>query len=109
LAAVPDPDAEDRPPFTPSAQLVALGETLRDYRDSLHISQEALAQELSFHRNYIGRVERAELNVSFERLALIADALGLRLGELFELYEQHPEAKDKPSGRALQHARPPRR
>ncbi len=47
-------------------------------------SQEALAAASGLHRNYIGHVERAELNVGLDNLDKIASAFGVSLCELLE-------------------------
>ena len=48
-------------------------------------SQEVLAELAGLHRNYIGHVERAEINASIAQLAKIAQALNVRLGTLLDL------------------------
>lgn len=62
--------------------LLALGSTLRAERQALEISQEDFAELSGVHRNYIGRVERAEINPSFDALFRIAAALKIDLSEL---------------------------
>jgi len=52
---------------------------LREERD---LSQEKLAELCRVHRNYIGRVERAELDVSLIHVASIAKGLKIQATEL---------------------------
>ncbi len=74
---------QTKPADTPRA-LHALGQALRKEREKRGISQEDLAELAEVHRNYIGRVERAEINLSFDTLHRIACALGLRLHDLLK-------------------------
>ena len=52
------------------------------------MSQERLGQVSGLHRNYVGGVERGELNPSFASLLQIARAVDVRLSELFLVYER---------------------
>jgi transcriptional regulator with XRE-family HTH domain len=45
-------------------------------------SQEALAQEASLHRTFIGHVERGETNLSIDSLERLADALKILASDL---------------------------
>jgi transcriptional regulator with XRE-family HTH domain len=45
-------------------------------------SQEALAQEASLHRTFIGHVERGETNLSIDSLERLADALKFLASDL---------------------------
>jgi transcriptional regulator with XRE-family HTH domain len=64
------------------AALQRLGAAVRRERQRRKISQEDFAELAGVHRNYVGRVERAEINLSFDTLHGIAGACGLSLGEL---------------------------
>jgi transcriptional regulator with XRE-family HTH domain len=61
---------------------VILGATIRRNRKRAGLSQEALAEKSELHRNYFGRVERGEEQVSLASLRRIAKALGVRVSEL---------------------------
>jgi transcriptional regulator with XRE-family HTH domain len=61
-----------------SPEHVALGRAIREFRVSVGITQEALADRSHLHRTYIGGIERGERNVSFGNLLRVADALGVR-------------------------------
>ncbi|GAA0197767.1 MULTISPECIES: helix-turn-helix domain-containing protein [unclassified Aeromicrobium] len=53
-----------------------LGQRLRRHRESLGLSQEKFAEQLGYHRTYLGSVERGERNltlVSLEHLAARLD------------------------------------
>lgn len=52
-----------------------LGEAIRERRLQLGLSQEKLAEVADVHRNYIGKVERGEQNLTVMNLFRIADAL----------------------------------
>lgn len=68
----------------PSA-LVLFGRQLRALREDRSISQEKLAELCGVHRNYIGRVERAETNMKFDRLIKLSAGLKVRPEQLFKL------------------------
>ena len=67
----------------PSA-LVLFGKQLRALRKARRLSQEKLAELCDVHRNYIGRIERAERNISFEYVIRLAYGLSIRPAELFK-------------------------
>jgi transcriptional regulator with XRE-family HTH domain len=50
-----------------------------------HLSQEKLAELCDFHRNQIGRIERAEQTVSFDGLLQLSHGLSVPPKELFRL------------------------
>lgn len=60
------------------------GKNVRLYRENSGISQEKLAQICGLHRTYIGSIERGERNISLENIQKIADALEVRIIDLFE-------------------------
>ena len=64
--------------------LKKLGRNIKNRRKSLKYSQEKLAELVNKSRNYIGMVERAELNISVSSLFELADALKIQPKELFE-------------------------
>lgn len=55
--------------------VLRLAARVRELRQSLGWSQERLAAEADLHRNYVGAVERAELNPTFRSVVRIATAL----------------------------------
>lgn len=56
-------------------------------RTEAGISQEALANRLRLHRNYVGYVERGERSLSLETLARVARALNVSLAEFFAPFQ----------------------
>jgi transcriptional regulator with XRE-family HTH domain len=61
----------------------ALGVVVRRRRAVLELSQEALARRAGCDRQSINRVENAAYSPSLDRVVLLADALGVDVGELF--------------------------
>jgi len=54
----------------------ALGETIRGRRKNLGLSQQAMAERLALHRNYVSLVERGVQNITLETLCKLSDVLG---------------------------------
>ncbi len=53
-------------------------------RIALGLSQEKLAEEADVHRNYIGLVERSDVNISVVMLEKIANGLKISISELLK-------------------------
>jgi transcriptional regulator with XRE-family HTH domain len=68
---------------TTYGKLRKFGQAIRTERKELGLSQEDFAERCNLDRTYIGEIERAEVNVSFENITRIADALSLRVSDLF--------------------------
>jgi transcriptional regulator with XRE-family HTH domain len=68
----------------PSA-LVLFGKQVRRLRIERRLSQEKLAEMCDFHRNQIGRIERAEQTVSFDGLLQLSHGLAVPPSEIFQL------------------------
>jgi XRE family transcriptional regulator, regulator of sulfur utilization len=68
----------------PSSLAQRLGWRIRLLRAERDWSQEDLAERAGLHRNYIGHVERGELNISVVQLTKIAQAFGVRVGMLVD-------------------------
>jgi len=60
-----------------------LGQKIRFIRKSKKLSQESLAELINRSRNYIGMIERAEVNTPVDTLFDIAKALSVNIIELF--------------------------
>ena len=83
----------------PSA-LVLLGKQVRRLRIERRLSQEKLAEMCDFHRNQIGRIERAEQTVSFDGLLQLSHGLAVPPSEIFRLVptqKRLPSKKKKPA------------
>jgi transcriptional regulator with XRE-family HTH domain len=84
----------------PSA-LVLFGRQLRVLRKDRELSQEKLAELCGVHRNYIGRVERAETNMKFDRLIKLSAGLKVRPEQLFKLIPRQTLAEAMALERAV--------
>jgi transcriptional regulator with XRE-family HTH domain len=59
------------------------GFRVRECRLALGLSQEELASEAGLDRTYIGGVERGQRNIGLLNIKRIADALNVRVRDLF--------------------------
>lgn len=59
-----------------------VGRRIRAHREKLGISQEKLAEQLGYHRTYLGSVERGERNLTLGSLEALAERLGVEPLEL---------------------------
>lgn len=57
---------------------------VRKYRLELKMSQEKLAEKSGLHRIYLSAVERMARNISLGNIQKIADALSIKVYELFQ-------------------------
>ncbi|PTB99666.1 transcriptional regulator [Marinobacter sp. Z-F4-2] len=53
----------------------AFGKNLRSVRQFKGFSQEGLARLAEIDRSYLGKVERGEVNITIERIYLLAECL----------------------------------
>ncbi len=60
----------------------ALGDTIRAYRVSMNISQKKLAELADVHRNYIGKIERGEQNITINSLCRLATVFNRPLSNI---------------------------
>ena len=54
-----------------------VGRRLRAQRESLGLSQEAMAERLGYHRTFLGSVERGERNLTLASVEQLAASLGV--------------------------------
>jgi transcriptional regulator with XRE-family HTH domain len=59
-----------------------LGSRVRERREGLGLSQEALADRCAIHWTFLGQVERGRRNLSLHNLLKIAGGLGVDPSEL---------------------------
>jgi len=64
--------------------LLRFGETLRERRLALGLSQEEFADRCGLDRTYISGIERGRRNVGLRNLHLIATALDLTVSQFLE-------------------------
>jgi len=76
---------------THSAHTVTFGAAVRELRACRQISQEELGFRAKLHRNYVGALERGEINPTFKTLRTLAEGLDVELSSLIRLYEERAE------------------
>lgn len=60
-----------------------LGKSIKFYRKKLNLTQEQLAEKVSVHQTYIGKLETGKINASTKQLFVISRALGVKLSDIF--------------------------
>jgi transcriptional regulator with XRE-family HTH domain len=80
---------ENIPARRAAPNLHALGAAVRETRARRGMSQEALGFASGLHRNYVGAIERGEINATFRTLVYVAGGLALPLSALVLLYERN--------------------
>jgi transcriptional regulator with XRE-family HTH domain len=76
--------------------LHALGRALLELRARRGLSQEELGFHARLHRNYVGALERGEINPTFRVLLKLVTGLRLPLSELIDVYARQREPLDDP-------------
>jgi transcriptional regulator with XRE-family HTH domain len=81
-----------------SSDHLALGRAVRELRARRGVSQEELGFRSTLHRNYVGAVERGELNPTYGVLLRLCGGLAVPLSELVALAERRrPCSQASPS------------
>ena len=62
----------------------AFGNAIRGYRKKAGLTQERLAEQADMHHNFIGEVERGNMECSLTSMMKIARALGVRVRDLVQ-------------------------
>lgn len=75
------------------AELDRLGNVIRARRQFLRLSQERAARSAGMHRNYVGALERGEINPTYGTLIRISTGLQIPLDRL--IAEARGEAEDE--------------
>ncbi len=69
--------------YTKDERCKILGLSIKRHREQMKISQEKLAELADIHTSYIGQIERGLRYPSLKVLFKIADALNVKLADLF--------------------------
>jgi transcriptional regulator with XRE-family HTH domain len=88
--------------FSSKGILQQLAKKIRVLRASRGWSQEVLAELAGLHRNYIGHVERAEINIGLTNLSKIARAFEVPVYEMLkaedrDLSDYPPRTEEAPA------------
>lgn len=65
-----------------AAELKHLGRAVRVQRARLALSQERAGSRAGMHRNYVGAIERGEINPTYETLLKLSYGLDIPLADL---------------------------
>lgn len=60
-----------------------LGERIKELRKIAGITQEKLGEKAELNYKFIGELERGQVNVSLDSVVRIAEALGVKIGDVF--------------------------
>jgi transcriptional regulator with XRE-family HTH domain len=77
------------PPLAFSREHYMLGMAVREVRARRGMTQEGLGFYSGLHRNYVGALERGEVNPTFATLLRAQGGLRVALSELVMLYERN--------------------
>jgi DNA-binding XRE family transcriptional regulator len=86
--------AVERVPWRRNPDLHALGRAMLELRARRGLSQEELGAVSALHRNYVGALERGEINPTFRVLLKLVTGLRLPLSELIDVYARQREPLD---------------
>jgi transcriptional regulator with XRE-family HTH domain len=93
--SLPDREPGHHPPAPKrTRELHACGRAVRELRARRDLSQEELGFRSGLHRNYVGAIERGEINPTFRVLLKLERGLAMPLSEIVAIYERHREAME---------------
>ena len=65
-----------------SKKLIA--KNVKKYREKLHLKKEELSLKAGFDNSYISKLEANKMNITIEKLDIIAHALNINTKDLFD-------------------------
>ena len=77
----------------------AVGQRIKELRESHKWSQEEFADLCGVHRTYVGSAENGARNLTVQVLSMFARAFGITLSELLAGMEQRAQELSVPNGR----------
>jgi transcriptional regulator with XRE-family HTH domain len=80
-----------RPRRVQSIDHLILGRAVREIRARFALSQERVGLAAGLHRNYVGAIERGEINPTFKVLLKLSSGLTVPLSDVIRLYEERRE------------------
>jgi len=84
-------------PEVDPAELDRLGNAIRVRRHILRLSQDAAARSAGMHRNYVGALERGEVNPTYGTLLRISSGLQIPLDRLIATALSDEEDESEPA------------
>lgn len=82
----------------------AFGRAVRELRARRGHSQETLGFAAGLHRNYVGAIERGEINPTFRVMLTVSVGLDIPLEELMRVFRR--QLRDTPAPRRRRRRRP---
>lgn len=61
-----------------------IAQNTKKYREKLHLKREELSLKAGLDNSYISKLEAAKMNITIEKLDLIAEVLNIKTIKLFE-------------------------
>ncbi len=80
-----------------SSEHERLGRAVKELRIRRGLSQELLGLRSGLHRNYVGAIERGEINPTFKVLMKLSQGLEFELSTIMRLWEER--SSDPPPAR----------